>query len=329
MFSVFNAVLLRPLAYPSPERLVSVSNDGAGLPSGMEAVGLTDFQSWREQATTSFEKLAAYQSSEQAVVTPESAEQARLAWVSDDFWDLAGAHAALGRLPRPGERDLLILSHAYFQRHFHGDARILGSIAVVQGRQVLIAGVLPPEFLFELPEPVQPQLGPVPIDGYRSMALSRVPRPSAFLFNLAGRLRPGATTEQGRAEIEAVRARIARTDPFPIADELKLRVVPLQDRLVGQVKPALRVLLAAVIFVLLIASVNIASLLMARASARQKEIAIRASLGAGSGRLLRQFAVESAIVAIAGGGAGVVTRGSPWPWCSDGFRSPCRDSPKR
>jgi predicted permease len=306
VFSVFNAVLLRPLAYPSPERLVSVSNYGAGLLSGMEAVGLTDFQSWREQATASFDKLAAYQSSEQAVATPGSAEQARLAWVSDDFWDISAARPALGRLPRPGERDVLVLSHAYFERRFQGDPRIVGGSAVVQGRQLLIAGVLPAAFRFEFPEPVQPQLGPEPIDGYRSMTLSRVPRPAAFLFNVVGRLRPGATLENARAEIDAVRSRIAKAEPFPIADSLNLRIVPLQDRLVGQARPALRVLLAAVIFVLLIASVNIANLLLARASARQKEIAIRASLGAGRGRLLRQFVVESAILAIAGGAAGVV-----------------------
>ena len=306
VFSVFNAVLLRPLAYPSPERLVSVSNYGAGLVSGMEAVGLTDFQSWREQATAAFDKLAAYQSSEQAVVTPDSAEQARLAWVSDDFWDIAAAGPALGRLPRPGERDVLVLSHAYFERRFQGDPRIVGSSAVVQGRQLLIAGVLPAAFRFQFPEPVQPQLGPAPIDGYRSMTLTRVPRPAANLVNVVGRLRPGATLEGARAELDTVRTRIAKADPFPIADELKLRVVALQDRLVGQAKPALRVLLAAVIFVLLIASVNIANLLLARASARQREIAIRVSMGAGRGRLLRQYVVESTILAMAGGAAGVL-----------------------
>ena len=197
VFSVFNAVLLRPLAYPDPQRLISLSLYGAGLSRGMEAVGGTDFLSWREQATASFDKLAAYQSSEQAVVTPDSAEQARLAWVTDDFWDIAAARPALGRLPRSGERDVLVLSHAYFERRFQGDPRIVGSSAVVQGRQVLIAGVLPAAFLFQFPEPVQPQLGPTPIDGYRSMVLSRTPRPAAFLFNVVGRLRPGATLEQG------------------------------------------------------------------------------------------------------------------------------------
>jgi predicted permease len=306
VFSVFNAVLLRPLAYPSADRLVSVSNYGPGLASGIEAVGLIDFQNWQEQATVAFDKLAAYQSSAQAVVTPESAEQARLCWVSDDFWDITAARPVLGRLPRPGERDVLVLSHAYFARRFQGDARIVGSSAVVQGRQVLIAGVLPAGFRFQFPEPVQPQLGPAVIDGYRSMTLSRGPRPSAFLFNVVGRLRPGATPEQGRAEIDAVRSRIATIDPFPVADALALRVVPLQERLVGQTKPALRVLLAAVIVVLMIVSANIANLLLARSSTRRKEIAIRASLGAGMGRLVRQFAAESTIVAIAGGGAGVL-----------------------
>jgi putative ABC transport system permease protein len=306
VFSVFNAVLLRPLAYPDPQRLISLSLYGAGLSRGMEAVGVTDFQSWREQATASFDKLAAYQSSAQAVVTPDSAEQARLAWVSDDFWDIAAVRPALGRLPRLGEPDVLVLSHAYFERRFQGDPRAVGSSALVQGRQVLIAGVLPVGFLFQFPEPVQPQLGPVPIDGYRSMTLSRTPRPAANLFNVIGRLRPGTTLDQGRAELDTVRSQIARADPFPFVDELTLRAVPLQERLVGPARPALRVLLAAVIFVLLIAAVNIANLLLARASARQREIAIRVSLGAGRTRLLRQFVVESSILAMLGGAAGVL-----------------------
>jgi hypothetical protein len=135
VFSVFSAVLLRPLSYPDPQRLLSLSLYGAGEARGMEAVGLTDFQSWREQATASFDKLTAYQSSEQAIVTPESAEQARVCWVSDDFWDTTAARPELGRLPRPGERDVLILSHSYFERRFHGDPRILGSSTLVQGRQ--------------------------------------------------------------------------------------------------------------------------------------------------------------------------------------------------
>ena len=258
VFSVFNAVLLRPLAYPDPQRLISLSLYGAGLSRGMEAVGLTDFQSWRQQATASFDKLAAYQSSAQAVVTPDSAEQARLAWVSDDFWDITAVRPALGRLPRLGEPDVLVLSHAYFERRFQGDPRTVGSSALVQGRQVLIAGVLPAGFLFQFPEPVQPQLGPVPIDGYRSMTLSPTPRPAANLVNVIGRLRRGATLDRGRAELDTVRSRIARADPFPFVDELTLRAVPLQERLVAQARPALRVLLAAVIFVLLIAAVNIA-----------------------------------------------------------------------
>jgi putative ABC transport system permease protein len=306
VFSVFNAVLLRPLAYPDPQRLISLSLYGAGLSRGMEAVGVTDFQSWRAQATASFDKLAAYQSSAQAVATPDSAEQARLAWVSDDFWDIAAVRPTLGRLPRLGEPDVLILSHAYFERRFQGDPHIVGSSALVQGRQVLIAGVLPAGFLFQFPEPVQPQLGPVPIDGYRSMTLSRTPRPAANLFNVIGRLRPGATLDQGRAELDTVRSRIARADPFPFVDELTLRAEPLLERLVGPARPALRVLLAAVIFVLLIAAVNIANLLLARASARQREIAIRASLGAGRARLLRQLAVESTMLAMLGGAGGVV-----------------------
>jgi predicted permease len=306
VFSVFNAVLLRPLAYPDPQRLLSLSVYGAGLSRGMEAVGGTDFLSWREQATSSFEKLAAYDSSEQAVVTPESAEQARLAWVTDDFWDISAANPMLGRLPRSGERDVLVLSHAYFERRFQGNPVVVGSRVLVQGRQVLITGVLSKAFLFQFPAPLQPQLGPREIDGYRSMVLSRTPRPAALIFNVVGRLKPNATTENARAELETVRSRLAQTDPFPFADELKLRIAPLQDRLVGQARPALRVLLAAVIFVLLIAAVNIANLLLARASARQKEIAIRASLGAGRKRLLRQFVVESTIVSMAGGAAGVL-----------------------
>ena len=304
VFSVFDAVLLRPLPYPAADRLLSVSLYGAALPFGMEAVGSADVLRWREQATSSFEKLAAYDTSDQSVVTADSAEQARIAWVTDDLWDIAGARVKLGRLPHPGERDALLLSHEYFSRRFRGDANVVGSSVLAMGRQVTIIGVIAKGFLFELPG-LQRQLVPAPVDGYRSMVISPGPRPASLLLNVVARLKPGATIARARAELEAVRAGIAQADPFPLADRSTLRVMPMQERIVGESRAALRVLLAAVIVVLLIASANIANLLLARASARQKEIAIRASMGAGGARLLRQFAVESGIIALAGGGAGV------------------------
>ena len=305
VFSVFNAVVRRPIAYPHPERLLWLSTiqnqDEPGIVLG------PDFVDWRDQATC-FDRMVAYGTWDSTVVTAAGPTRARLANVTEDFWDLTGASPAVGRLPAPGERDIVVLSHAFAQRWFAEDADVIGRTMTMEGRQATVVGVLPEEFRFHLPASPWPGVRPKAIDIYQPVFISPVREGMIGLFNVVGRLKSGATLEQARGELEAIRARIARGHPsrYQFEDQRILRVVPLHDQLVGGARLALWVLLTAVAFVLLIACANAANLLLARASTRQKEIAIRVSLGAGRLRVLQQCLIESLVLALIGCAAGLL-----------------------
>ena len=169
VFSVFNAVLLRPLAYPHPDRLVWVSLYGGDLPPGAELVSSHDFLDWQERAT-SFERIVAYGSADETLATADGATRARVASVSNDFWDLSGAQPAAGRLPAPAERDAVLLSDGFFERWFHGDLSVIGRAVTVNGGLGTITGVLPTGFRFQLPSMTGPAgLQPKAIDVYRPL----------------------------------------------------------------------------------------------------------------------------------------------------------------
>lgn len=305
VFSVFNAVILRPVAYPSPDRLVWLSTTRADEESGI-VLG-PDFVDWRAQAT-SFDRMVAYHTVDSTLQAAGAATRVRVAEVSEDFWDLSGARPAAGRLPRPAERGVLILSHESAQRWFADSSDVIGRTVTLDGQQETIAGVLPKDFRFHFPASPWPGLRLRDIDIYRPVFISPAREGMIGLFNVVGRLKPGNTIEQARAEIQAIHTRISQMhpNPYPGEDRRVLRVITLQDRLVGGARLALWMLLAAVTFVLVIASANAANLLLARASERHKEIAIRASLGAGRARVLRQCLVESLVLALLGSTAGLL-----------------------
>ncbi len=310
VFSVFNAALLRSLSYPDSERLLSLSTQGPGTPFNMEAVAVSDFADWREQAA-SFESMAAYFASDGTIAAVGDATRARIASVSDDFWEISRVRPALGRLPKPNEPDVLLISHGFFERWFHSDPDIAGKGVTVDGRQVTITGVLPRDFLFELPVAWGREFDSKDIDGIAPMIISPQDRTRQTGFgggfsNVVAKLKPGMSTDHAKVELEAIRARIAQENPGWRPNQAKLRILPVQEKVVGRARLALWVLLAAVFFLLLIACANIANLLLARASIRRREIAIRASLGAGRARVLRQFLVESMMFALLGGGAGLL-----------------------
>jgi putative ABC transport system permease protein len=306
VFSVVDAVLMRPPAFAHPERVVWLTTLDPRIKD--EFVTSHDFQAWRE--AKSLERLVAYDEFDGRITAAGTSAPARVATVSDDFWEMAAARPALGRLPASGQSEVL-LSHAFFERWFGGNPDVVGKPAMVAGRQTTIAGVLPAGFRADLvPPPSVANVGNGAIDVYRAIVVRPLPNGMIQLFRVVGELKPGISIETARAEIETIRARWKQANPG-VPFRPTLQVVPLMEKLVGGARAALMILLAAVALVLLVGCANIASLFLARASARQKEIAIRTALGAGRGRMVRQFLVESLILALAGGSAGLlIARGS-------------------
>ncbi len=300
VFSVVNAVLLRPLAYRDGSRLIwIVTYDDRVSVQSIEVVSAPDFVAFHDHAST-LERVVAFSVGMERVTAKDGVVATRVATVSSDFWDLAGATPALGRLPSTNE-DAIVLSHAFFESAFNGDATLVGRMVTVNDRQVLLAGVLPRTFRPQLPAPAVSQLPPGEVEAYHATTI-RPPSPTDFaiqLFSVIARPRPGVTVAQVRSELETLRADVQRAYPkLPSAP--RLRVTPFADVLVGDARRPLLILFGCVLLVLTIACVNIASLQLARASARRKEVAVRAAIGAGRGRVLRQFVVENLLLASAG-----------------------------
>jgi putative ABC transport system permease protein len=318
VFSVVNAVLVRPLAYPHPERLVWVAPTNN---RGMDNVVMSpDFEAWRDRATV-FDRLAGYMTGSEAIDVGDDVVQARVAAVTDGFWDLTGATFALGG-PPPAGHDGVVLPHAFFERWFHGNASVIGQPVVINGRQTIITGVLPASFRPQLASPpafVAPGAGAgagaEAIDVYRANVIRPEAGPGIQILSVLGRLKPGVSIERARAELESLRQQRQPTGPGAgpgprmrtgRPPQSRLRVVPYADKLVGDARRSLLILQAAVALVLLIVCVNTANLLLVRGWTRQREIAIRSALGAGRGRVLRQFFVESLILGIVGCAAGLL-----------------------
>ena len=306
VFSVVNAVLLRPLAYGAPSRLVWIVTYDDRVPiKSIEVVSAPDFVAFHDHAST-LERVVAFFIGMERVTAKDGVVATRVATVSSDFWDLAGATPALGRLPATNE-DAIVLSHAYFERVFNGDSSVVGRMVTIDDRQVLLAGVLPRTFRPQLPAPVAVSLPPGEVEAYHATAI-QPPSPtdrSIRLFYVIARTKPGVNIAQVRSELETLRADVLRAYPR-LASAPRLRVTPFADVLVGHARRPLLILFGCVLLVLTIACVNIASLQLARASARRKEVAVRAAIGAGRGRVLRQFIVENLLLASAGGLVGLL-----------------------
>lgn len=313
MFSVVNSVLLQPLPYPSPERLVWIANQDPGCnPDCFNS--RADYLIWTRDAR-SFEGMAAYGNTDLSLVREGRSLPARVAFVTDNFWTLAGAALEHGRLPQPGEPDTLLLSAALFERYFGGDPSVLGRKVKLEGHTFEITGVLSKDFRFLFPQQLYtgdelkdidaytriPDGNEVPGDPIRP---SERPGPGPGWVRVFGKLKPDVPLEQARAELNGIHHRLNQQFPSLYRKKI-LSVMPLAERIVGGSRLALLILLGAVGFVLIIACANVANLLVARASVRKKEIAIRAALGAGQSRVLRQFLAESVLLALLGGTAGL------------------------
>lgn len=298
IFTLVEAVLLRPLDYPDPARIVTVWS-WEGRTASRYRISGPDLRDWREQSR-SFAHLASYRTGgTEAVVLAGTAENIQVAAVSGSFFDVLGVPPRAGR-PFSAEElrtgGAVLVGDALVRRHFGGDARrALDATLEVYGRIFQIIGVLPPGFA--VPERTEVWL---PVDTVFPAAPSR----SAHNYYGIGRLAAGVSLAQAQAELDGITGRLARQYPESNRDK-GARLIPLHEVLVSDYQSTLWILLAAVVLVLLVACANIANLLLARGARRAHELAVRAAMGASRGRIARQLLAESLLLAALGGLVGV------------------------
>jgi putative ABC transport system permease protein len=297
IFSTVNGLLLKPLPYAHPDRLVWI--DERGRDNGISGVLGVNFVDWAERSRT-LEAIAAYNWEDLTLTGVGEPERLSAFEVTDGFFRLLGTRMQLGRdfLPaeaRGGGERVVILSHALWARRFGSDASVIGRVVRLNDQDTRVVGVLPSSFRF---------LGQRELWMPLTLDAKEVRGERQALLDAIARLKPGVTPQQATAELEAIRATYD-TDAQRRAEYGSVQLTPLHDHLVGGKDRLLLILVGSVTLLLLIACANVANLMLARGMVRQKQLAIRAALGAGRLRLIRQLLTESALLALCGGACGI------------------------
>jgi predicted permease len=311
IFSVVNALLLRPLPYYDPQRLVWVTEDFWSREGGWagEYAGAIDYILWQAESK-SFDHLAAFYPGDIYLTGRGEPERLDSVWATANLFPALGVAPQLGRTftpeeDRPGSAPVAVLSHSFWQRRFGGDPAVIGQWLRLDRESRQVIGVMPPGFKFiQKADVLLPRAINVQRELARNVGGSRYSIGDAD-GGIIGRLKSRVSIEQARSELDSILHRGKQANPKGSYGDRAI-VTPLGERLVGHLRRGLLVLFGAVAFILLIACANVANLMLARARGRQKEMAIRAALGAGRGRLVRLMLTESLLLSICGGVAGLL-----------------------